>query len=120
MKDLGRRVRARRLALGKSQTAVASAVSRGHAWLSALENGKGGEVPAEVIVALAVELAESPAEYLRLAGRAVLRAEDVLPVELDPRVLATIEKAVDRAFDRFGDRLVERLAELLQARPVAQ
>jgi transcriptional regulator with XRE-family HTH domain len=114
VKELGRRVRARRLKLGKSQSAIARAVGRSHSWLSNLENGKGGDVPAEVLTALAIELSEEPTDYLRLAGRAVLRAEGVTPVDLDPRVVAAIDQAVERGMDRLMDRLAERVAAHLR------
>ena len=114
MRDLGRRVRQLRTKAGVSQTALADAVGRSHAWVSDLENGKAGAIPAEVITALAVELGQEPADFLRLAGRAVLKAEDLVPVrQLDTAVLAAIERAVDRASERLGDRLEGLLRELL-------
>jgi transcriptional regulator with XRE-family HTH domain len=110
VKELGRKVRARRNKLGLKQTQLAERVGRTHGWLSALENGKGGDTPAEVITALAVELGEDPSDYLRAAGRTVLRAEDVMPAPpLDPR----ITKAIDDAFERMADRLIAFLDERL-------
>jgi transcriptional regulator with XRE-family HTH domain len=113
VKELGRRIRARRVKLGLTQTELATRVGRGHPWLSAIEHGRGGEVPAEILTALAVELGESPVEYLRLAGRAVLQAENVIPTDIDPRLGGAIEAAVDRAMGRLGDRLEVLLRELL-------
>ena len=93
-----------------TQVELARRVGRTHGWLSAIENSSAGEVPAELLTALAVELHDDPGDYLRLAGRAVLRAESVLPTaSLDPRVLSAIDDAVSRAIDRLGDRLVEFL-----------
>lgn len=114
MKELGRRVKTKRIRLGLTQTQVATSVGRKHPWLSAIENGKAGTVPAEILTLLAVQLGDDPAEYLRLAGRAVLQAEHVVPAPaLDPRVSAAIDEAVSRAMDRFGDRLLEFLDQRL-------
>lgn len=114
MKELGRRVKARRTKLSLTQAALSAKVGRKHPWLSALEHGKAGEVPAEILTALAIELGEDPMEYLRLAGRAVLRAEDVVPAPaIDPRIATAIDQAVGRAMDRLADRLVEFLDQRL-------
>lgn len=114
MRELGKRIKARRLRLGIAQQELARRVGRTHGWLSAIENGKAGEVPAELLTALAVELGEDPADYLRMAGRAVLRAEDIIPGELDPRVVAAIDQAVERGMDRFADHLLDRLVQRLR------
>lgn len=112
MKELGRRIKARRTKLGMSQTALAATVGRKHPWLSGLEKGEGNP-SAEIITALAVELGDDPAEYLRLAGRTVLRAESVVPTNLDPRVSQAIDDAVSKAMDRLADRLIAFLDERL-------
>lgn len=114
MKQLGKRIRARRIILGLTQKQLAGRVGRTHGWLSAIEHGTAGGVPAEKLTALAIQLGENPADYLRLAGRAVLQAENVTPVPgLDPRVSEAIDEAVTRAMDRLGDRLEALLRELL-------
>jgi transcriptional regulator with XRE-family HTH domain len=114
VKALGKRVKARRTLLGMTQAELAGKVGRTHGWLSGIENGTGGETPAEVLSALAIELGDDPADYLRLAGRAVLTAEDVIPVPpIDPRISAAIEGAVERSMERLGDRLETLLRELL-------
>jgi transcriptional regulator with XRE-family HTH domain len=61
-----------------TQVDLAIAVGRSHGWVSALEAGDSNP-PAEVITALAVALGDKPEDYLQLAGRAVLRAENVVP-----------------------------------------
>lgn len=105
MKELGKRIRARRERLGLTQRSVARPLGRTHSWLSAIEHGTGNP-SAELLTALAVALSDDPAEYLRLAGRTVLRAEDIVPLAaLDPRVSEAIEAAVARGFDRLVSRL---------------
>ena len=114
MKQLGKRIRARRTLMGMTQSQLAGRVQRTHGWLSAIENGTAGEVPAELLTALAIELGESPRDYLRLAGRAILQAEGITPAPaLDPRISGAIDSAVERAMDRLGDRLESLLRELL-------
>lgn len=114
MKQLGRRILARRTLLGMTQEQLASKVSRTHGWLSAIENGLAGDTPSDLLTALAIELGEDPAEYLRLAGRVVLTAENIIPAAaLDPRITAAIESAVERSMNRLGDRLEVLLHELL-------
>lgn len=104
MKQLGKRILARRTRLGITQSALARKVGRTHGWLSAIENGQAGDTPSELLTALAIELGEDPAEYLRLAGRAVLVAEGVIPTApLDPRVIGAIEAAVERSIRRVGE-----------------
>lgn len=84
--------------MGKSRT-----------WLVAIEKGAGNP-KAEDLAGLATTLSEDPAEYLRLAGRTVLRAEGVTPLPaLDPRMTQAIDEAVNRAFDRLTDRLIDLL-----------
>lgn len=112
MKELGRRIKSRRVKLSLTQGDLASRVGRKHPWLSALEKGSGNP-SAEIITALAVELGEDPADYLRLAGRTILRAEGVVPSNLDPRISAAIDDAVGRAMDRMADRLIEFLDQRL-------
>lgn len=97
-----------------TQDQLARRVGKTHGWLSAIENGKAGQVPAEAITALAIELGADPGDYLRLAGRTVLQAEGIQPVApIDPRITVAIESAVERAMDRLGDRLEVLLRELL-------
>ncbi len=114
MKELGKRILRARLARKMTQADLAGRVGKTHGWLSAIENGKAGVVPAEMLTALAIELGDEPGDYLRLAGRMVLQAEGVVPASaLDPRVSAAIESAVERSMDRLGDRLETLLRELL-------
>lgn len=115
--ELGKQAKRRRLALRKTQEEVAAEVGRSHSWLVALEQGKGNP-PAEVITALAVALAEDPRDYLRMAGRVSLTAEDIVPAKagLPPEVAAAIEQAVARGLAP----LVERLDQLLAQYPASR
>lgn len=91
-------------------------MGRGHSWLVALEKGTGNP-PAEVITGLAVKLGEDPADYLRMAGRAVLTAEGVIPArvtDLPPDTAAAVELAVARALAPLVDRIDQLLALLSQ------
>lgn len=118
VRELGRRVKQRRVRAGLSQRALASRVGKSHGWVSNLEHGVMQRPMAEDLTALASILGDEPADYLRLAGRVSLAAEDVIPAApgLPPEALAAIEGAVERAMERFGDRLVQRLGELLADR----
>lgn len=118
MKEFGRHIKRRRLQLGLTQSQVASEVGRSHSWLVALERGDGNP-PAEVITGLAVTLDEDPQDYLRMAGRAVLTAEKVVPIRaagLPPETAAAVERAVAQAVAPLVDR-IDRLLALLEQRP---
>jgi transcriptional regulator with XRE-family HTH domain len=117
MRDFGRHIKRRRLQLGLTQKEVSRAVSRSHGWLSALEKGDG-KPEAETITGLAVKLGEDPKDYLRMTGRAVLTAEDVIPSrvsDLPPETAAAVERAVAAAISPLVDR-IDRLLELLEQR----
>lgn len=116
MKELGKRIKRRRLSLGLTQVDVAAAAGKSHAWLHAIESGQGNP-PAEALVALAIKLGEDPREYLRLAGRVALRAEDVTPVtrpEVPPALAEAIAEAVAVEMRPLLDR-IDQLVALLEA-----
>lgn len=117
MIELGRRVKRRRLALGYTQEYVSARVSRKHSWLVAVEKGKGNP-PAEIITALAQVLEEDPREYLKLAGRVALTAEDLVPArvaDLPPETAAAVERAVSAALTPLVER-IDQLLVLLERR----
>lgn len=82
VKELGRRIKRGRGRLGLSQTEFGRRVGRSHAQISNLERGVTDNPPAELLTAIAVEVGEDPADYLRLAGRVALTSERVVPGEI--------------------------------------
>lgn len=104
LKELGRRAKQRRVLLGITQEDLALAVGRSHGWVSALEAGDSNP-PAEVITALAVALGERPEDYLQLAGRAVLRAENVVPAT---RMITLTEAELEALLTRAAETAVRR------------
>lgn len=116
MKDLGKRIKKRRLQLGLSLKVVAAAADRSHAWLLNLERGEGNP-PAEALTAIAVALGDDPRDYLRLAGRVALTASDVTPVtrpELPPGMSEAIASAVAEEVRPLLQR-IDQLVALLEA-----
>lgn len=99
MKELGRKIRARRVKAGLSVRAVAGQIHKSHAWLSNLERGIGNP-KSEDLTAIAVILGEDPAAYLRLAGRVNLAAAHVVPATEDmPAWASRLESKVDALSD---------------------
>lgn len=116
MVEFGRRVKRRRLALHLSQSDLSKSVGMSRPWLVALEQGHGNP-PAEKITALAVALSEDPKEYLKMAGRVALTAEDLMPArvgDLPPETSAAVERAVARAVEPLVERIDRLLAALEQ------
>lgn len=106
----------RRLTMKMSQAKVASLVSMSRPWLVDIEKGRGNP-PAEKITALAIALGEDPREYLKLAGRVALTADDLVPARvaaLPPETAAAVERAVARALEPFVERMDRLLAALEQ------
>lgn len=121
MKELGRKVKAQRAKMGLSQTDLGRRVGRTHGWVSNLEHGLIAEPPAEVLTAVATQLGHDPAEYLRLAGRVSLTADDLVPsrvADLPPETAAAVERAVANALTPLVER-IDRLLTLLEQRPGA-
>jgi transcriptional regulator with XRE-family HTH domain len=115
VKELGRRIKKRRLSLGLSLKDVAAAANRSHGWLYAIEQGTGNPT-AESLTAVAVKLGDDPREYLRLAGRVALTAADMAPVskpDVPPGFAAAIADAVAEEMRPLLER-VDRLIELLE------
>ena len=122
MRELGRRIKSRRTKLGLSQTELGRRVGRSHGHISNLEHGKTPDPPAELLTALAVELGDEPADYLRLAGRVALTAEDLVPArtgDLPPQLADAIERAVTSALQPLLQR-IDLLVDLLEERPGAR
>lgn len=118
--EFGKHVKRRRLALKYTQAHVARSVGMSRPWLVDLEQGKGNP-KAETISALAVALAEDPRDYLKLAGRVALTAEDLIPAragELPPEMAGAVERAVARALDPLVAR-IDRMLSLLEQHPSA-
>lgn len=116
MKELGRRIRKRRLTLGLSLKEVAAAANRSHGWLLNLERGIGNPT-SESLTAVAVKLGDDPKEYLRLAGRVALTAADVTPVslpDLPPAFAEAIAAAVAEELRPLMQR-IDQLVTLLEA-----
>lgn len=116
MKELGRRIRRRRLQLGLSLREVAAAANQSHGWLVTLEKGQGNP-PSEALTAIAVMLGDDPREYLSLAGRVALTAADVSPMtrpDLPPAFAEAIAAAVAVELQPLLAR-VDRLVALLEA-----
>jgi transcriptional regulator with XRE-family HTH domain len=103
-------VKQRRVLLGITQVGLAKAVGYTHGWVSSLEKGEGNP-PAEALTALAVALGEKPEDYLALAGKAVLRAENVVPAT---RTITLTERELQAMLTRAAEAAVRNvLAERL-------
>lgn len=116
MKELGRRIKKRRLQLGMTLKEVADAANRSHGWLHSLEKGEGNPT-SESLTAVAVKLGDDPREYLRLAGRVALTAAAVTPIarpDLPPGLSEAIATAVAQEVRPLLDR-IDQLVALLEA-----
>lgn len=111
VKELGRTIVRGRRRLGMSQTALGDRVGRTHGTISNLERGLTDTPPVELLTAIALELGDNPADYIRMAGRVVLTAADLMPAARDLPVglLDAIEERMRRA---FREELQAALAEL--------
>lgn len=111
MKELGKRIRARRVKLGYSLKRVAGVAGKSHGWLFAIEKGQGNP-KAEDITAIALELGEDPKEYLRLAGRVSLAASGVTPLT-QPEIPAGMAQAIGAAVAAEMRPLLDRIDQLV-------
>jgi len=105
-----------------SQAMLGDRVGLSRQQISNYEAAKVANPPAEVLTALAVELGDDPADYLRLAGRLTLTAEDLRPArtgELSPETAAAVERAVANSLGPLIARL-DRVIELLEHDRAAQ
>jgi transcriptional regulator with XRE-family HTH domain len=118
VKELGRRIKKRRLALGLSLQTVAAAASRSHGWLYSIEQGTGNP-KAESLTAVAIALGDDPREYLRLAGRVALTAADFAPMAT-PSVPVGVASAIADAVAEELRPLLERLDRLIGRLEVGQ
>lgn len=107
MRELGKRIRKRRLLLGLSLKQIAAAANRSHGWLLNVERGIGNP-PSEALTAIAVALGDDPKEYLRLAGRVSLTAADVTPLTR-PELPAGMTEAIGQALAAQLEPLIARI-----------
>jgi transcriptional regulator with XRE-family HTH domain len=115
VKELGRRIKKRRLSLKLSLKEVAAAAGKSHGWLYSIEQGTGNP-PSEALTAIAAKLGDDPREYLRLAGRVSLTAADLAPIEtpnLPPGYATAIAAAVAEELAPLMERL-DRVIGLLE------
>lgn len=120
MKELGKKIRARRLRLKVSLRKLATTVGKSHGWLLLLEQGQIQQPRSEDLTAIADALGEDPQVYLSLAGRVNLAAAHIVPAtENVPEWARRLEAKIDSLSDSLAltkadvDGSAKGLAELL-------
>lgn len=115
VKELGRTIKRSRLRMGLTQDELGKRVGRTHGTISNLELGRTDRPPVELLTAIALELGDRPEDYIRLAGRAVLTAADVIPAdrrpaEAKPTITLTPDE-LEELLERAASRAIQRLRE---------